>query len=490
MPRKPPTPTGLALVTLRSALGMNQKEAAEAAGERNRQFSRWEVGRGPSPSRYAEIAARWEAGPEAVEEALLQAESLLATLEGQPGETPVDPTAAERRAIAADSARAARVTFRESCDRLLARSRRLRIEEHRAWAAKSWSEFAEMAATRRRLILERREALWLWALCERLCKESVTAAPDDAEKALALAQLALQVAEAAPGSEAWRLHLQGYAWAFVGNARRVSDDLDAADEAFERSRSLLAAPELQEVTPLDLSRVLDLEASLRRDQRRFQEAFDLLDRAMEACPTAAGRGRLLLIKAYTQEQAGDPEASLSTLEEAAHLIDADAEPRLKCVLLYNVTSGLARLGRYREAEARIPEVRELVLESRNGLDLLRLVWLEGYVAGGLGHLEEGVATLEQVRGVFTARANAYDAALVTLDLCELLLRQGRAGEVKRRSEEMAWVFESRKIHREALAAFALFCRAAEQEQATLELVRRVAAFLRRARHDQRLRFEP
>jgi hypothetical protein len=40
---------------------------------------------------------------------------------------------------------------------------------------------------------------------------------------------------------------------------------------------------------------------------------------------------------------------------------------------------------------------------------------------------------------------------------------------------MAWIFASKKIHREALAALSLFCEAARQETATLELTRNVMA---------------
>ena len=45
------------------------------------------------------------------------------------------------------------------------------------------------------------------------------------------------------------------------------------------------------------------------------------------------------------------------------------------------------------------------------------------------------------------------------------------------------VFVSRGIHREALAALAFLQQAADAETATLDLVTRVAAHLRRAQHD-------
>ena len=53
---------------------------------------------------------------------------------------------------------------------------------------------------------------------------------------------------------------------------------------------------------------------------------------------------------------------------------------------------------------------------------------------------------------------------------------------------MAEVFESKGVHREALAALRLFQEAAEREEATADLARRVLGYLFRARHDQGLRF--
>jgi hypothetical protein len=50
------------------------------------------------------------------------------------------------------------------------------------------------------------------------------------------------------------------------------------------------------------------------------------------------------------------------------------------------------------------------------------------------------------------------------------------------------IFQAADLHREALAALAVFQQAAAREAATVELVEEVAAFLGRARHDPGLRF--
>ena len=51
------------------------------------------------------------------------------------------------------------------------------------------------------------------------------------------------------------------------------------------------------------------------------------------------------------------------------------------------------------------------------------------------------------------------------------------------------LFTAQKVHREALAALALFRQAAEREHVTAGLARDLLDFLLRARHDPSLRFD-
>jgi hypothetical protein len=111
------------------------------------------------------------------------------------------------------------------------------------------------------------------------------------------------------------------------------------------------------------------------------------------------------------------------------------------------------------------------------------------VDAGLGRIAAARTAFDQVRQGFKAREMDYDYALVTLDLAALLLGQARAAEVSAFAEEMVRIFAGQKIHREALAALTLFCEAARQEEATVDLARRLIAYLHRARNDPRLRFE-
>jgi tetratricopeptide (TPR) repeat protein len=240
--------------------------------------------------------------------------------------------------------------------------------------------------------------------------------------------------------------------------------------------------------PLPEWRLLDLEGSLRRALRQFPAALDCLDRALSAAPIEV-RGRILLNKQFTLEQAGDIAGALAALEEAAPLVDAHGEPRDRRVLRFNAIVVLCHLGRHAVAAERLPELRRIVLERGDRLDLTRIGWLAGRIAAGLGHRDEARAAFGQARQEFADRGLGYDTALLSLEIAVLHLEEGRTAEVAELAAETLQVFRAQTVHREALAALQLFCRAARDGTATADLARRVLAYLERARHDPHLRFE-
>jgi tetratricopeptide (TPR) repeat protein len=200
-------------------------------------------------------------------------------------------------------------------------------------------------------------------------------------------------------------------------------------------------------------------------------------------------GRILVKRAFTLEQAGDVEAALAALFAAAPLVEAAGEPRDRFGLQFNLIVNVCHLGRHAEAEARLPVLVELARQLGNKLDSLRVDWLGNRVAAGRGRREEARASFEEVCREFAALGNDYDAALVALDLALLHLEEGRTQQVRALAAGMVSIFRSKSIHREALAALALFSRAAGDETATAGLARRVLAYLERAQRNPELRFE-
>ena len=87
-----------------------------------------------------------------------------------------------------------------------------------------------------------------------------------------------------------------------------------------------------------------------------------------------------------------------------------------------------------------------------------------------------------------AQGIGYDAAIVSLYLAAVYLRQGRTADVRRLAEEMTPLFQAQDVHREALAALALFQEAARQDRLTVERALEIADYLRKARKDPDLQF--
>ncbi len=346
-------------------------------------------------------------------------------------------------------------------------------------AARAWDRLAPCAAADRQWLVERCAEFHLWALAERLCDESARAAPQEAAAALDLARLALTVAQRTGGAEPWRRRLQGYARAFLANVLRVTGELVAAGAEFAKAWELWrSSGEGDPAGLLEEWRLLDLEASLRRDARQFHDALDLLERAAAVAPPRA-LGGILLNKASTLEQAGDPAGALAVLRQAAPLVASSDAPRLHWILDFNLCVNLCHLRQFAEAEAQLPRLRQLALDLGNDLDLVRVVWLSGRTAAGSGRRAEACAAFEQVRGELTIRKDAFGTAMVSLELAQLYLDEGRTAEVRELAAEMAWVLAAKGLEREALAALRLFCDAAQREAATLDQVRRVLGQLER-----------
>lgn len=484
MPRKIPPALGATLRFLRFSRGWTGGDLAKAVQASPPLISDYEKGvKTLSRERLEDLVDPMNVPPEAIDAALLALELLDPDLEVPPN--PGDLTPEERRRIVRAAARIAAGVAREIRTGLTAAVRAGRLEEDRRLAGDVWSVLRQLAPKERRTVVDVAGEHLGWAVCERLCEESAKAGADKAERAVELAELALRVAERTPGPESTQL--QGYAWAFVGNARRVQGSLPDADEAFCRSREMWRQEDAI-LMPLDGSRVLDLEASLRLYQGRVQEAIALLEQAVALSETRERRVHLLIKRGIGLLVAGKHQESIATLDQASELLNETSPIRLLFLVKFNTTVNLSLSERYCEAKALLPTVRELAMDLGHQLDLVRVLWLEGRVEAGLGRRQEAMTALDQVRGEFTALGIPYDTALVSLEMSVLLLEEGRTREVKEIAGQMLWIFRAQGVSREALAALRLFHEAAERETATVEMTRRVLGYLEKARHAPGLRF--
>jgi tetratricopeptide (TPR) repeat protein len=365
------------------------------------------------------------------------------------------------------------------------------LARERASAPALWREIEPLPQEARRARVWEDPRFHGWGFFEHLIERAQEMVVDDARRAEDALRLALDVTEQLKPEE----HGPGAAeaakartWTWLGNALRVLGDFRQAEMAFQtaelyRQRSWL--------DPLDEALVLEFKAPLRRAQGRFEEALELLDEALAIYREVNEphlQGRALAIKGLSLRYKGDLKGAADCFRTSLFLLDGTREPRLMVAGQFNLILCLHDAGRSAEAAQLIPEARRLMEQAGARSDLLRLRWTEGVVAAALGRLDEAEEAYLETRESFLESGMAFDAALVSLDLAAVYLRQGRTAETRQVAEEMLPVFRSRDVYREALAALIFFQQAAEMEQLTLGLVEEVTAYLREARGNPHLRF--
>lgn len=330
---------------------------------------------------------------------------------------------------------------------------------------------------------------------ETRCRERIDRARelvfDDPRAALAAAVEATELADGwhpgGPHGAATAADLRAEAWAARGNALRVLTDLDAAEAAFER-----AEDERTEGSgdPLLAARLLGLVASLETARSRYDEALARLERAIGL---ARGRDEALLAhltvtRGYVLVTVDRAAEALPVLREALRLLDPEHDLRLFLTAAHNMVKALHLVGYSIAARSLIAELRPLHDRLSDRVNRLRLEWLEAQIDHELGALAKAEEKLRRVRDGFLAHEMAYDAALVSLDLAALYAAQHRFPEIRQLAIEMFPIFQSRRIHREALAALILFRESIAGGRADLALLAEVRRFLHQSRQDPARRF--
>jgi tetratricopeptide (TPR) repeat protein len=271
-------------------------------------------------------------------------------------------------------------------------------------------------------------------------------------------------------------------WAYRANALRNQSAFDEAERAFAEAWVWFwkGTP-----VPTEWAKLAALEASLRRDQRRFRAAHGLLQDAIEIYRQEGDRreeSRLVVARAFVLGEEGRQEEAVEVLEKALERFTRDElEEFIYLAAIQNLASSLVELGRPAEALPLLPEIRRLTETRGDRLLLLRLDWLEAAAHHGTGDREEALELYLKVQGGFVEMGIAYDAALVSLELATLYLETGRTAEVKELASQMLPIFRSRQIHREAAATGLVLIEALRRDAATVDLVQQVEAYMKRSR---------
>lgn len=284
--------------------------------------------------------------------------------------------------------------------------------------------------------------------------------------------------------------LRALAWAELGNAYRICDDLSRANRAMNRAVHWAARGSS---STLLLARVADLLASLLNAQRRCTEARELLQLVYDI-HEKAGRtqlaGRALFSAATMALTDGVPGEAIFLYRRALSFLDGERDGGMVTQSVQGLITCLADLGRFRTARRLLWQSRHRIVEDATPLDLVRLRWLEGRIYAGLGDLRRAEEAFEATREGFAEHGKFYGAAIAGLDLATLLARQGRYAEVRALAGEMIATFRAVRIAREAIVTLLILQKACDQGRGQiLEIIDMVGSFLKELEHQPARRLE-
>lgn len=319
-------------------------------------------------------------------------------------------------------------------------------------------------------------------LCEALLDRSFDLRDSDLRSMLRLARCAQDVADRLDSDsypQGLAFDLRARAWSNLANALRLNDDLESAQRAMKQASEHRMSGTGD---PLLHARLSDLAASLEYSLRHFGEALRLLDVALAIHRRHSGPheiGRILVLKGLYTGASGDAATGLQFLTQSLKLVDRARDPFLAFQALHNILYLRTELGEFEAADRQLRRMLPLYEHYATPVIRLKLLGVEGEIAAGLGELELAEARFRQARAEYEAQEMGYMAALLSLNLAIVLLRQGRSSEVREIVLSAVSAFHALGIEREARAAVQVLREAQEQDQATVEVLRLAGRILRR-----------
>jgi tetratricopeptide (TPR) repeat protein len=373
--------------------------------------------------------------------------------------------------------------YKEAFTRALAfateAEQQIALEKLRGWA--QWATLEPMNPQLRFEIVEEDTSYQTYGFYSRLLEAGSWTSRREPSEAVDIFRLAIIVAEqltSSPAGERRAADLRAHAWAALGNAKRIADDFEGARQAFNEAWRIL---EDGTGDPEEEAHLISLEASYMKAIGEFELAESSLIEAYEQYQRAGDtprQGRVLL-------QMGDiighvnPERGISHLRKALALIDVEQDPRLDLCAKHDLALYLTESGQPEEALAVLERARPLYRRFKDDLTQLRLHWLEGKIAHGLGEYQQAESIFSQLWDEFRALNLNQEVVLVTIDLAEALTQKGEPARAAELTAGCYNIMKNWGLHKDALAAWLVFQDALAQGLTTENLFHRVSEYYRR-----------
>ncbi|MEM7050812.1 MAG: tetratricopeptide repeat protein [Acidobacteriota bacterium] len=332
---------------------------------------------------------------------------------------------------------------------------------------------------RRAMVLQNSSKYRRRAVCHLLIERSIALRHEDPAEGLHQAELAVAIARqlAIKGDE----ELLARALLELANGKRITGDPHGADREFRAAALVIeraaSDPQLQ-------ADFLFFLASQRYSQSRWPEALDLLreaERAYRRLGDSPSAAQCLIKASMCLTDLERHEEAISTVWKALEQIGPNGDLKALLSGIHNLAFMLSRTGALDEAIGLIDRARPIYRVGAGETDRLRLDWTEAKIYRDLSQFQDSERILLRVRERFVEEEFLHDAALVSLDLAELFVHQGRVGDLQELAREMFSVFSSLGIAPEALTALAMLRQSVAHGAETLAQIQQIAGAIEQAR---------
>jgi tetratricopeptide (TPR) repeat protein len=288
-------------------------------------------------------------------------------------------------------------------------------EEHRR-ADRDFAALMALPAAERIAKVERSRRRFRGAHLAQLileeCASCFTIDPAHARHLAELARAVIQYSARISGV----FELMTLATSYLANACRVEGRFRESDERYGQVHYLVSQ---YAVTDTEiLARLADFEGSLRKDQRRFTQAEELLRRSITLYRVSDRTGeipRILLNLGDLFYVQGLLQKAIQATQTALDQLQVEPQSRLYMMGRYNLTLQLADAGRPQEAAMLLAEDEALYRRFPEPWTQLRVLGVQGRIAAGLGHRERAIELLSEARDGFIRQGNGDEAAVEFLE---------------------------------------------------------------------------
>lgn len=303
----------------------------------------------------------------------------------------------------------------------------------------------------------------------------------DLAEAVHLAELAKEAADRLSTEdygEGLALDLQGRARVGLALALRKSSRYREAQATLGDAEGLFERGSRDWV---DLGGLHEERGELYSRMKRTEDALRCLRQAARiflARGDYRAVGRVLQRLARAWSEVDEPAREGKALSGALQLADAEADGRLALAVAHNLLESLLETDQRERALSLIRVTLPVYELFATPTDRVIVRWTEARILASHKKPTEAVRAFRNARDGFLHMGMPVEAALCSLDEALVHLAVGRLDQVKIISTQILPTLDSRQLAREALAALALFVRAAHDEVATAQMVRAVARAIR------------